>query len=169
MAFGTPLSDFLGALGGIADFIEDAADRIDKNPLANPPAEGDWIVVSEDRHVIVLYHEGTKVRTITDFSTGGSWDGKPHPTPTGKHKVISKDADHVSSSYKDKSGNPAPMPLYVQFAPAVGFHVGNPQTRSHGCIHLTRADAKFVFDWSHVGKTHVWVLPRGPKKREEDE
>jgi lipoprotein-anchoring transpeptidase ErfK/SrfK len=159
------LSDFLDVLGGIAAFIEGASNRVDKNPLVNPPTDGDWIVVSEDKHVIVIYHDGTKLKTINDFSTGGEFKGVMHHTPTGQFTVISKDEHHTSSKYKDKSGNAAPMPLYVQFAPSVGFHVGDPNAVSHGCIHLTRADAKFLFDMAREGKTHVWVLNRGPKKR----
>ncbi|RYJ02212.1 MAG: hypothetical protein EON47_08220 [Acetobacteraceae bacterium] len=154
--------EFTASIGSIAMYFEEVAARVDKNPVSNPPTEGDWIVVSEDRHVIVLYKDGAIVKTITSFSTGGTWHGKPHPTPTGKgFKVIQKDADHESSLYKNpKTGRPAKMPLYVQFAPAVGFHVGDPGTASHGCIHLTQSDAQFVFDWSHVGTTHVWVIPR---------
>ena len=157
------LNEFLDTLGDIADFIEGAPTRVDKNPVIDPPKDGDWIILSEDRHVITLYHDGTKVRTITSFSVGGMKKGKMHPTPVGKFTVIRKDADHKSNLYKDSSGNFAKMSYYVQFAPSVGFHVGDPEVASHGCVHLVESDAKFLFDWAKEQKTHVWVLPKAKK------
>ena len=163
------VDDFLNTLGDMGDFVEGAASRVEKNPVMSPPNDQDWIIVSEDQHAIGVYRQGQKVRTINDFSTGGSWDGKPHPTPRGRFRVIRKDKDHVSSSYKDRRGNPAKMPFYVQFASAVGFHVGDPEVRSHGCIHLTRADAEYVFNFAREEKTNVWVMDRkGKPKVDED-
>jgi hypothetical protein len=69
-----------------------------------------------------------------------------HPTPVGKFTVENKDAKHASSKYKDKAGNPAPMPNYVQFAPQVGFHAGSLSQQSHGCVHLSPDGAKKFFD-----------------------
>jgi hypothetical protein len=84
---------------------------------------------------------------------------KGHPTPQGKFKVVAKDADHHSSIYKDpKTGKPAPMPNYVNFAPAVGFHAGSLAVESHGCVHLSPAGAKIFFDGLKVGD-RVDVVP----------
>jgi hypothetical protein len=76
-----------------------------------------------------------------------------HPTPTGNHfKVIFKDAHHRSTKYKDKrTGQSAPMPFYVNFAPEVGFHAGSLSEESHGCIHLSQADAQTFFNHLQVG------------------
>jgi len=72
---------------------------------------------------------------------------KGHRTPLGKKfKVISKDKDHKSSLY-----NNAPMPFYVHFAPAVGFHAGSLSTPSHGCVHLSASDAERFFNNLDVG------------------
>lgn len=61
-----------------------------------------------------------KVVVLEVAALGGR---KGHPTPRGKFTVLSKDKNHHSSLYKDpKTGKPAPMPFYVNFAPAVGFH-----------------------------------------------
>ncbi|WIX91210.1 L,D-transpeptidase family protein [Amycolatopsis sp. DG1A-15b] len=72
---------------------------------------------------------------------------KSNPTPQGTFKVIDKDADHVSHSYKDpKTGKPAPMPNYVHFGPLLGFHAGSLTHESHGCVHLSAGAAKLFFD-----------------------
>jgi lipoprotein-anchoring transpeptidase ErfK/SrfK len=119
---------------------------------------GTWIIVSTKQHVIVVYKDGKKLHSITSFSVGGKHQGVMHPTPAGQFTVLSKDAAHVSHSYKTPSGQWAPMPFYVQFYPKVGFHVGDPARASHGCIHLTKADAEFIFKNAEPKKTHVWVL-----------
>ncbi|MBW4722083.1 L,D-transpeptidase family protein [Saccharothrix obliqua] len=75
-----------------------------------------------------------------------------HPTPIGHFQVENKDADHHSSKYKDpKTGKPAPMPHYVNFAPAVGFHAGSLSVESHGCVHLSASAAKAFFDRLNKG------------------
>ena len=85
---------------------------------------------------------------ITVPALGGR---KGHPTPRGKSfTVISKDRNHRSSLYK-KKGKGAPMPFYVHFAPAVGFHAGSLATPSHGCVHLSASDAEKFFKNLEVG------------------
>lgn len=85
-----------------------------------------------------------KVVQVEVSALGGR---KGHPTPQGKFTVIDKDKNHHSSKYNDpKTGKPAPMPNYVNFAPAVGFHAGSLSTESHGCVHLSAGDAKTFFD-----------------------
>ncbi len=63
--------------------------------------------------------------------------GRPgHETPRGRFRVIRKDKDHDSSLYTTPgSRRRAPMPDYVQFAPAIGFHQGSLGVLSHGCVH----------------------------------
>lgn len=73
--------------------------------------------------------------------------GRPgHETPTGQFEVQFKDADHVSSIYKN-----AKMPNYVNFTSAVGFHAGSLSVTSHGCVHLSSDSAKRFFDYLKVG------------------
>lgn len=111
---------------------------------------------SVSRHRAWLLKPG-KVVVIEVSALGGR---KGHPTPTGRtFTVINKDANHHSSKYKDsKTGKPAPMPHYVQFASEVGFHAGSLSTESHGCVHLSAADAKKFFDALEVGD-RVDVVP----------
>src|SRR4051794_26679493 len=95
------------------------------------------IIVSLPKHEIVISENGKAVRTITDFSTGRAG----HLTPlisNGKLDPVRRERMHYSSKYKDKSGKGAAMPFALFFAGDSGcaFHAGDPDTESHGCIHL---------------------------------
>jgi lipoprotein-anchoring transpeptidase ErfK/SrfK len=108
---------------------------------------GELIEVDIDHHVITVKSGDTVVRTITEFSTG-----RPkHETPTGNHfKIFKRDIHHVSSSYpvhKDGTRGGAKMPYSQFFAPAVAFHEGDPAVLSHGCVHLSQGDARWLWDW----------------------
>lgn len=75
-----------------------------------------------------------------------------HPTPTGTFSVHFHDRDHYSNKYH------APMPFYVNFAPEIGFHAGSLSVRSHGCVHLSRANAERFFNYLQDGDP-VDVVP----------
>lgn len=67
-------------------------------------------------------------------------------TPQGVYKVEWKDKDHVSDEFDE------PMTDAVFFAPGgVAFHVGPLTTSSHGCVHLTTADADYYYAHLPVG------------------
>ncbi|MGH3781927.1 MAG: L,D-transpeptidase [Pseudonocardiaceae bacterium] len=76
-----------------------------------------------------------------------------YPTPTGTFHVLSKDANFHSTEFHN-----APMPYSVFFYPGDAFHADNVHQKSHGCIHLTTADAKAFFNALHVGDL-VKILP----------
>jgi hypothetical protein len=79
--------------------------------------------------------------------------GRPgHPTPTGQFSVQFHARDHFSSRYH------APMPFYVNFTNEVGFHAGSLSVLSHGCVHLSRANAERFFDYLSNGDP-VDVVP----------
>lgn len=79
--------------------------------------------------------------------------GRPgHPTPTGQFQVIFHDQNHFSSKYH------APMPFYVNFTSQVGFHAGSLSVLSHGCVHLSRANAERFFNYLNNGD-QVDVVP----------
>ena len=75
-----------------------------------------------------------------------------HPTPIGHFQVQFHDENHVSSIYH------APMPFYVNFAPQVGFHAGSLVVQSHGCVHLSRDNARRFFNYLQDGDP-VDVVP----------
>lgn len=117
-----------------------------------------------------LYKNG-EVVAIAPASTGR----EGYTTPTGKHRVMSKDIDHRSSIYgayvRDgqvvkagvdvrKDPKPpgavfvgAPMPYYLQIAPSYGLHAGHVPgyPASHGCIRLPNRWAKRFFYAAKVG------------------
>ena len=65
--------------------------------------------------------------------------GSAHATPRGTFEVSWKGGpDFVSNIYNE------PMPWAVFFAPGgIAFHGGSLTTPSHGCVHLTIADAHY--------------------------
>ena len=65
--------------------------------------------------------------------------GSAHATPRGTFEVSWKaGANFVSNIYNE------PMPWAVFFAPGgIAFHGGSLTTPSHGCVHLTVADAHY--------------------------
>jgi hypothetical protein len=68
-------------------------------------------------------------------------------TPTGRHRVLWKDKDHLSREFDD-----APMPWSVFFAAGgIAFHTGSLRAQSSGCIHLSDATAKRFFGNLTVG------------------
>jgi hypothetical protein len=73
--------------------------------------------------------------------------GTRHATPRGTFHVQWKAGpDYISTEYNE------PMPYAVFFAPGgVAFHGGSLTTSSHGCVHLTRASARYYHDHLPVG------------------
>lgn len=104
-----------------------------------------------------------------------------HETPTGKFRVLSKDADHISASYGnlynaegrciDRNATPAtpvpeggsykgsPMPYFLQLtSDGVGIHTGKVRAGrrlSHGCIRTPNTIAKKLFSIARVGTPAV--------------
>lgn len=68
------------------------------------------------------------------------------PTPQGVFHVKYKDMHHYSQQFH------GPMPYSVFFTnDGVAFHEDNVKVKSHGCVHLRRADAIAFFNALHVG------------------
>jgi hypothetical protein len=73
--------------------------------------------------------------------------GTPNATPRGTFHVQWKAGpDFVSDEYGD------PMPWATFFAPGgIAFHGGSLTTASHGCVHLTVANARYFQDHLPIG------------------
>ncbi len=73
--------------------------------------------------------------------------GRPgHRTPTGTFHVQYKDIDHYSKQYN------GPMPYSVFFTTTgVAFHQGSLKVQSHGCVHLSHANAVAFYNTLRVG------------------
>ena len=108
--------------------------------------------------------------------------GKPGwSTPTGNFSVFNKDFDHRSrsfgsvvdaygrvvnsnatpSSHVPPGGHyqPAPMPYFMEFSPAVGMHAGYlpGYPASHGCVRMPQDLAAVFFERVQIG-TPVTVV-----------
>lgn len=67
---------------------------------------------------------------------------RKHPTPTGRYRIIEKDANHWSNLYD------CPMPFFMRLTySGIGLHIGQVyrQPASHGCIRLTREACEPLF------------------------
>ena len=73
--------------------------------------------------------------------------GSAHATPRGTFQVSWKAGpDYISNIYHD------PMPWAVFFAPGgIAFHGGSLTVPSHGCVHLTIANAHYYNEHLPVG------------------
>jgi len=73
--------------------------------------------------------------------------GTVHATPTGTFTVSWKGGPNVVSNTYDE-----PMPWAVFFGPeGIAFHAGSLTTPSHGCVHLTMANAHYYNEHLAVG------------------
>lgn len=134
--------------------------------------EGEKVIVIDTSLQQAKYYVGGRQVGMSAISSGKAG----HITPKGTFKVLSKDADHKSSSYGsivDEYGNT----LIANFErgmdiPAGGIYEGAPMTNgmqlttggiwmhegivtsapeSHGCIRLPAEMAKIFFDNTPVG------------------
>lgn len=73
--------------------------------------------------------------------------GRPgYQTPTGTFHVQYKDINHYSTEFH------GPMPYSVFFTTTgVAFHEGSLKVPSHGCVHLSHADAVTFFQTLQPG------------------
>jgi hypothetical protein len=75
------------------------------------------------------------------------------PTHAGLYQVRNKDIDHISRSYKNAYGMPAPMPYALRVYGHVWIHAGDIASGycSHGCINLPLRVAEELYAWTDVG------------------
>lgn len=136
-------------------------------PRANVPRQahgGKWIDVSINRQTLVAY-EGARPVFATLVSTGSDGLGDPlttRSTVLGEYRIHTK---HVSSTMdSDVSGDEYEMHEvpYVQYFTggyalhAAYWHDGFGTPRSHGCINLSPADARYLFHWTDPPVPQGW-------------
>jgi hypothetical protein len=139
---------------------------------AAPPPPGllpgeRWIDVDLDQQVLVAY-EGDLPVYATLVSSGR----KRNPTETGVYRVWVKFAE------TDMNGQMADEPSYAVatvpwtqfYAKDLALHTaywhdrfGEP--RSHGCVNLSPADARFLYFWSEPGVPPGWSMAHGVVER----
>ena len=98
------------------------------------------------RHITWLQSDGKVSFGPVQMEPGKPGSG-PHATPTGTFQVQWKAGpDFVSDIYNE------PMPWATFFAPGgVAFHGGSLTHWSHGCVHLTVANAHYYNQHLHIG------------------
>lgn len=80
--------------------------------------------------------------------------GKPtHPTPTGAFKIEWKSRKWWSRQYD------APMPYSCFFKGGAAIHEGSLRTMSHGCVHVSKEAAQYIFSRCKEKVTRVIVYP----------
>lgn len=106
-----------------------------------------FILIAKDVHFIGWYENGKMVGT--SYICIGKEDDW---TRAGLYLVREKDEKHVSRSYKNAYGVPAPMPYALRAYEHVWIHAGDIERGncSHGCINLPLTPAKELFDWASV-------------------
>jgi lipoprotein-anchoring transpeptidase ErfK/SrfK len=138
-------------------------------------AETRVIINLSDQRVSLV--EQGRITLISPIASGkAGW-----LTPTGNFSVFNKDLNHLSRSFGsvvDTHGrvinsaatpstslprgdhyDPAPMPYFMEFSPAVGMHAGYlpGYPASHGCVRMPRDSAALFFQRVRIG-TRVTVV-----------
>jgi lipoprotein-anchoring transpeptidase ErfK/SrfK len=113
------------------------------------PDEEKWIRVDLSEQTVVAYENDKPVRAFIISS------GLPGtPTVTGEFRIRTKVKEQTMSGGVGRNYYNLPGVKWVQyFYSDYGFHgtywhndFGRP--KSHGCINMTNADAKWLFDWA---------------------
>jgi L,D-transpeptidase catalytic domain len=108
-----------------------------------PPAAAACVDLS--RHLTWLQSNGEVAFGPVRMEPGPP--GSAHATPRGAFTVLWKGGPNVVSNIYDE-----PMPWAVQFTTGgVAFHAGSLTVPSHGCVHLTMANAHYYNERLAVG------------------
>lgn len=125
-----------------------------------------WIDVDLAHQTLVAY-EGMTPVYATLVSSGRIRDPEDplqtHDTPTGIWRLYGKyvthtmDGDHAQDGPYSIEDVPYVMYFFLAFALHSAFwHDGFGRPRSHGCVNLSPADARWLFDWSHPRLPEGW-------------
>jgi len=107
-----------------------------------------FILIAKDLPYIGWYERGKLVGdTYICIGREDDW------TRPGIYTVREKDKEHVSKSYPNAYGEPAPMPWALRIYETVWIHAGDITKGycSHGCINLPIFSAMRLFDWAAPG------------------
>ncbi|MFZ2445307.1 MAG: L,D-transpeptidase [Syntrophobacteraceae bacterium] len=113
-----------------------------------------FILIAKDIPFIGWYERG---RLVGDtYICIGKREGM---TAAGIYTVKEKDRNHVSRSYPNAYGQPAPMPWALRIYELVWIHAGDITGGycSHGCVNLPLFPAMKLFDWATRG-TPVMIV-----------
>ncbi len=122
-----------------------------------------WVDVSLDKQILVAY-QGAEPQFITLVSTGKKGTKEESfETPTGSWRIRSKHVSTTMDGQSDSDGNysiqDVPWTMYFNDSIALHgafWHDGFGRVRSHGCVNLGPADAKWIFDWTTPALPEGW-------------
>jgi hypothetical protein len=163
---------------GPSEYFEDADGNLmrayavgEAYKLKRPPGVGGgerWIHIDLSEQVLVAY-DGDEPVFATLVSTGK----EPGMTPVGVHRVQIK---HIATSMRDQpmedeaySIDDVPWTQYFQGSVALHgafWHAGFGIERSHGCVNLSPADARWLFGFTEPALPEGWhaIAPTAAKK-----
>ncbi len=125
-----------------------------------------WIDVDLASQTLIAY-EGLRPVYATLVSSGRVRDPADplldHRTPTGTFRIRSKHVTHTMDGDHAVDGpysiEDVPYVMYFNLAYALHsafWHDGFGRPRSHGCINLAPADARWIFHWATPGLPERW-------------
>jgi hypothetical protein len=124
-------------------------------PVERPPQVGPderWIDICLSTQTLVAY-EGDQPVFATVVSTGRSADG--FATPTGSFSILTKHVsttmDNTTMGAEAYSIEDVPWTMYFHESYALHgafWHNNFGRERSHGCVNLSPADARWLFFWT---------------------
>jgi len=112
------------------------------------------VLLVKDVPFIAWYENGRRVGdSVVCIGKQHSW------TRAGTYRVLNKDKDHVSRSYSNAYGEPAPMPWAMRIYGHVWIHAGDIEKGycSHGCINLPWFPAIDLYKWADSNTTVMIV------------
>ncbi len=116
-----------------------------------------FILIAKDVYYLGWYQYGKMVGdTYICVGKEDDW------TRAGLYSVREKDAEHISRSYKNAFGVPAPMPNALRVYEHVWVHTGDIEhgNCSHGCINLPLMPSQALFNWAKIGTPVLIVNSR---------
>lgn len=135
--------------------------------------ETSWLWISLARQTLVAY-EGERPVYATLVSTGADGAGDPKTTRSTvrgqfrihtKHVTARMDSDDADDAYDHRD-----VPWVAYFSEGYALHAaywhdafGTP--KSHGCVNLSPADARWLFQWSEPAVPRLWHGAIGPGTR----
>jgi hypothetical protein len=154
---------------GEGEWLRAADVRVAERTAPPPTTEPDerWIDIDLDRQLLVAY-EGELPVYATLVSSGT----KKTPTETGIFRVWIKFAEtDMSGQMADEEAySVATVPWTQYYAKDLALHTsywhdkfGLP--RSHGCVNLAPADARFLYYWSAPDVPAGWTMAHGLVER----
>lgn len=122
-----------------------------------------WLDVSLDKQILIAY-QGPEPKFITLVSTGKKGTKEESfETPTGQWRIRSKHVSTTMDGQSDSDGNysiqDVPWTMFFNDGIALHgafWHEGFGRVRSHGCVNLGPADAKWLFDWTTPAVPEGW-------------